>query len=311
VTLPDFPQVSITTIKAIIKHHGLGVDTVRQLPEVGIFNTIYQLGDDFVLRIPRNHPNFIAATHKEAIAAPAAYNVGVRTPQLVAFDDTLALLPVPYTIYQRVHGQTLGLLGLEPTATPQVWRELGHDLAVLHLGVREDEFTRQVGTPEDLPDPHFWIEQLATRGYFTPVEANWFTRWLDRLAPALQVSIPKRFLHGDTQATNVMVRGESPEYMAVLDWGNSGWGDPAWDFAGIPLRAVPFLLEGYRSVSPLDSDEGGEARILWRHLHFALYLLQREPQPNRSWAELPTAMFMDITRFFLEEPVERWKALLP
>jgi len=295
----------------MVQHHGLSVDTFRLLPEVGIFNTIFFLGDDFVLRIPRNHPNFIAATRKEAIAAPAAYRAGVRTPQLVAFDDTLTLLPVPYTIYQRVHGQKLGLLNLELTATPQVWRELGHDLAMLHLGVREDALTRLVGTPEDLPDPHFWVEQLATRGYFTQVEANWFTRWLDRLAPAIQVSIPKRFLHGDTQATNIMVHAQSLEYMAVLDWGNSGWGDPAWDFAGIPLRVAPFLLEGYRTVTPLDSDESAEARILWRHLHLALFLLQREPQPNRSWAEQPTAMFIDIARFFLEDPGERWKALLP
>jgi aminoglycoside phosphotransferase (APT) family kinase protein len=311
VKLPDFPQVSTTTIKSIIKQHDLGVDTVQQLPEVGIFNAIYLLGDDFVLRIPRDHPDFVAAIRKEAIAAPAARSAGVRTPQLVAYDDTLALLSVPYTIYRRVQGQTLGLLGLEPTATPQVWRELGHDLAVLHMGVRDDELTRQVGTPEELPGPYFWVEQLATRGYFTHVEADWLTGWLDRLAPVTEVSIPQRFLHGDTQATNVMVRRETLDYVAVLDWGSSGWGDPAWDFAGIPLRVVPYLLEGYREVSPLDGDVGAEARILWRHLQLALFLLMREPQPKRSWAERPIAMFMDVTRFFLEEPGARWKKLLP
>jgi Ser/Thr protein kinase RdoA (MazF antagonist) len=129
--------------------------------------------------------------------------------------------------------------------------------------------------------------------------------------PATQVSIPKRFLHGDTQATNIMVRGETPEYVAVLDWGSSVWGDSAWDFAGIPLRIVPFLLEGYRAVKPLDDDANAEARILWRQLQLALFLLLREPQPKRSWAERPTAMLMDITRFFLERPGARWEVLLP
>ena len=33
-----------------------------------------------------------------------------KTPELIAFDDTLDLLPVPFTIYERVHGATLGLL---------------------------------------------------------------------------------------------------------------------------------------------------------------------------------------------------------
>lgn len=35
----------------------------------------------------------------------------------------------------------------------------------------------------------------------------------------------------------------------------------AWDFAGVPLRAVPYLLEGYRAAA-LEADETVEARIL-------------------------------------------------
>jgi len=310
VNLPAFPDVSATTIYSIIERHDLGVDTFSQLPEVGIFNAIYLLGNDVILRIPRNHPAFIAAARKEVVAVPAARKVGVRTPPLIAFDDSLELLPVPYSLYERIEGRTLGLLDLEPAATPQVWRELGHDLAMLHLGVKEDQLSSQVGTPEELPDPYDWVEQLATDGYFTNVEARWFTAWLDRLLPAIRVPIANCFLHGDIQATNVMVQLESLEYLALLDWGSAGWGDPAWDFAGVPLRAVPFMLEGYHSVVPSDEDESIEARILWRHLHLALFLLRREPQPQRSWAERPNAMMIEIMRFFLEEPGIRWKKLL-
>ena len=53
---------------------------------------------------------------------PAARAAGVRTPALVAFDDSLQLLPVPYAIYERVRGETLGALDLGPEDTPRAWQ---------------------------------------------------------------------------------------------------------------------------------------------------------------------------------------------
>src|SRR5689334_9720788 len=67
----------------------------------------YALGHDYVLRVPRKHPHFIATARKEAIVVPAARAAGVRTPMIVVFDDSRELLPVPYTIYERIHGATL------------------------------------------------------------------------------------------------------------------------------------------------------------------------------------------------------------
>lgn len=58
--------------------------------------------------------------------------------------------------------------------------------------------------------------------------------------------------------------------------------------------------KGYREIAPLDEDETAEARILWRHLQIAIWLMQRDPQPKRSWAERPFAMFLEIMRFLLE-----------
>ena len=108
-----------------------------------------------------------------------------------------------------------------------------------------------------------------------------------------------------------MVGAETLEYLALLDWGSAGWGDPAWDFAAMPLRAVPFLLAGYREIGPVEQDDTAEVRILWRQLQLALYLLQREPQPARAWAERPLAMLLDIMRFAIEAPGGRWRDLMP
>jgi aminoglycoside phosphotransferase (APT) family kinase protein len=293
-------------LDAILQRHGIRTDVIERLPEVGIFNAIYRLGENVILRIPRVHPAFIAAARKEAVAVPAARAAGVRTPALLAFDDALDILPVPYSLYERVHGRTLGALDKEPTDTPEVWRALGSDLARLHMGVPENDVTASVGLPEGLPDAYACVEALAADGYITAMEARWLSGWLDRLAP-LCADPPKRFLHGDIQTTNVMVGEENFDYVALIDWGSASWGDPAWDFAGVPLRAVPLMLDGYRRAAPVD--QHFEARILWRHLHLALFLLHREPQPGRSWAERPQAMFIEVMRFFLEPPDPAWKRL--
>jgi aminoglycoside phosphotransferase (APT) family kinase protein len=308
--LPAFPRVATHTLHAIAKHHGLGERTFSRLPEVGIFNAIYAAGPDLVLRIPRNHPAFIAAARKEAVAVPAARAAGVRTPPLIAFDDSLELLPVPYSLYERVQGLTLGLLDREPEDTPDLWREIGRDLGQLHSQVADHGALAEIEV-ETVPDPRRLVDEIAQQGYVTSMEARWLMRWLDRLAPAALASLPRRFLHGDLQTTNVMVANDSLAYRALLDWGSAGWGDPAWDFAGVPLRAAPWLLAGHRDVAPLDDDQTAEARVLWRHLQLALLVLRRGPLPTRSWAERPLSMLLEIMRFQFEAPPGAWRDLLP
>ena len=122
--------------------------------------------------------------------------------------------------------------------------------------------------------------------------------------------MPRRFLHSDLQTTNIMVRGALLAYLALLDWGSAGWGDPAWDFAGVPLRAAPWLLAGHREVALLDNDETAEARVPWRHLQLALLVLRRGPLPGRSWAERPLAMLLEIMRFLIQLPTGVWRDLL-
>ena len=102
--LPDFPPISDETLEAISERHGLRAEEIFPSKDAGIFNAIYLVGGEYVLRVPRDAPPFVAAIRKESVAVPAARAAGVRTPALVAFDDSLDLLPVPYAIYERVHG---------------------------------------------------------------------------------------------------------------------------------------------------------------------------------------------------------------
>jgi aminoglycoside phosphotransferase (APT) family kinase protein len=312
VTLPTHVELSDATLLAIAERHDLDARTFRRLPSIGIFNAIYLLGDELILRVPRNHPHFTAALAREAMAVPAARAAGVSTPQLLVFDDTLTLLPVPYAIYERVHGETLESLGLDPAATPAVYRELGRDLARLHQGVSAAGPISQIGAP-NLPqgDPRPLAAELAAAGYFSVVEARWLTQWLDRLPPLLDTPHAMRFLHGDTQATNVLVSLAARDYLALIDWGGCGWGDPALDFSGMPLRAVPDVLAGYRELAPLPDDDTAEGRILRYHVHFALVNLRNDPQPLRSWGERPLSYLLGVMHALLTMSGRRWAELRP
>lgn len=306
---PPFPEITTDHLHAIAEQHNLGVDTFVLLPQIGIINRIYQAGEEYILRIARIHPRSFAVARREAIVVPLARNSGVRTPELLVMDDSCAILPAPYTIYERVQGATLGLLDLEPDDTPAVWRDVGRDLALLHIGVPQTEATAEL-EPVMVGEPYLWIDELAEAGHFTGMEARWFTQWLDRLETASPASVADHCLHGDNQTTNIMVGAERLAYRAIIDWGNTGWGDPALDFAGIPMRAVPYLLAGYREIAPVADDETAEARILRRHLTLALHNLRQEPEPAHSWAEKPLTFFTEIMRFSLETTDERWRSLM-
>lgn len=310
--LPDHVPVSPEAARAIADRHGLGDRSLVRLTDTGIINAVYLLGDDLVLRVPRHHEAHAAQARAEAVAIPAARAAGVRTPALVAYDDGCDVLPVPYLVVERVHGQPLSDQDLDPAHTPDIWREVGRDLARLHTRA---EPAGAVGELWVRPDPRELVEQRAADGWFTTLEARWLGAWLERLAPAaLPGPAVGRLLHRDPQATNVIVEPRvsgSSAYVAILDWGCAGLGDPAWDCFGMPLRAVPFVLEGHREVAPLDDDETAEARVLWRHLQWSLAHLPRGAVPGQSWGERPLAWLLELLRFFLDGPPPRWRSLAP
>ena len=239
---------------------------------------------------------------------PVAREAGVKIPAIVTFDATQDLIPAPYTVYERVRGDTLELLYLEPQRTPEVWRELGRDFARLHAVTRQEGVLTEVEVAHH-PDPRTLVDELAEQGAFTLLEARWFLGWLERLAPAVHNATEQRLLHGDSQAMNVMV-DHKLRYLALLDWGSAQWDDPAAELANVPFHAVSFMVEGYREVRLFDQDDTAEARILWRNLGSALDNLRRPPQPEWSWAERPLTMVLQLLRFLAESNDPRWRQWL-
>ncbi len=281
-------HVSRDTLDAILARHGLQGRAVVPLSGLSAGNSIYLLGEDMVLRVPHERPDNLCGI-QTALAARTAISVaravGVRTPAMVAFDDTRDLIAVPYSILERVPGEALSRQRVAPAEVSQVWRELGHDLALLHSGVSEDGPAGQLGANDVKIDPRTWLEELLGDGLVLPGEEAWLRWWLDELEALVYTGEWRAFCHGDVNADNVIVRPQVLDYLALVDWDGAGWMDPVWDFVPVSLLAVPYILEGYRSVSRVSGDATAEARILWHHVQYTLFSLSKRRSQGRDVVE--------------------------
>ena len=64
---------------------------------------------EVVVKVPHGDPGVVAAVRIDALVVDAARAAGVRTPQLLALDQSCDLLPVPYSLHgERVHWPDAG-----------------------------------------------------------------------------------------------------------------------------------------------------------------------------------------------------------
>jgi aminoglycoside phosphotransferase (APT) family kinase protein len=81
-----------------------------------------------------------------------------------------------------------------------------------------------------------------------------------------------------------MCDAETGALTAVIDWGDATLGDPARDFAAMPLQCVPAMLESYGAV-----DIAFIARSLVVGLNVALWEVRAADimTPERHWWRMP------------------------
>jgi hygromycin-B 7''-O-kinase len=294
----------LEALAEIARRHRTDPAAITVSPSQGIANQVFFLGDHLVLRIA--WPETADDLRKEALVLPAAVHAGVRTPEMVEYDDDL--LDTPYMVVKRANGITPGLPERPADGKwAEAYRELGAELAALHRNI-----TDLAGVPVDEPgDPRPDVVRLAEKGYLSTDLADWLTSWFDRLEPRCGPSAPLRLIHGDASPQNLLVDPETKRLNAILDWGDAAWADPATEFAKLPLRAVPAVLDGYLDAP--DENRAAEtlaARILWHHLHWAVGKLASVPDAQAAhWSAQPGSRLLEIMRFFNADPPSPWAAL--
>ena len=230
------------------------------LLSTGVANWIYATRE-VVLRVATDHPDGVPDARTESVAAPAAHAAGILTPRLIAFDDTRWIVDRPFSLWQRIHGRTLGHLTRSTESALVAWRGVGRELARVHRLVTVcPDPQGYLDTPGDEPDPDRLLATLVADQRLEATAARDLAvacRELDQTAPAADVA----FTHGDVHSMNVMC-GDGGELLALIDWGDAGWSDPMADFAGMPLDAISDAVAGYEAEAGGPLDAAARARLI-------------------------------------------------
>lgn len=290
-----------------MRTHGFPLAPLQPISGQAVVNWVFLIGDAFVLRV--NRPNVETDdAYTERVAVPAARAAGIATPELLVFDDSRAILDSVATIYEQSPGKALGRLPNRSGSLAGIYRALGKQIARLQLHVTEVEDPNGWLDEEEIVDCRRELVDARERGQLDELTYDWLARWIDRLEPAFEPSRDKVFVHADLHAFNTLVDAETRELVAIIDWGDAGWMDPATDFSTIPIWAVPWMLEGYEQSGGI-VDDGFIGRILWEALGT---LLTWEDHPgDEPWAPKPTSFWANLVRLTGMSLDGRWDRWLP
>ncbi len=271
-------MIELAQLAAIAARHALPAPAAVPEPWAGAASRVYPLGD-VVVKIPFDRPDATAAVTTDAALSPFARTLGVSAAELVAFDEIQDIVPVPFAVFERVRGGPLDRADRSDAARA-AWEAVGGQLAVVHAVTDRDTVPVVLREFRQSPevDPRPWVDELMGAGRLTGDDARWLRDLLDRIAPAALADVPLALCHGDINAANVLVAAGTGEFRALIDWAGAGWLDPAWDFAGVPLDVVPWLLAGHRGVAPLPCDDTAEVRILWCQIQMRLFSARSAPE---------------------------------
>jgi aminoglycoside phosphotransferase (APT) family kinase protein len=170
---------------------------------------------------------------------------------------------------------------------------VGEQIAKLHRGVTsggEAQIYRD-GSPCETLEQVAVERALRRRDLFERV-VDWAVKleaWRERTCAA-------SFLHADLHGTNILAHADG-RLSAIVDWGDAGWGDPAYDLSRAPSAALPLLFDAYVAAGGAELGEHARGRILRYRLARILRWLNRDRQEGADLEEL---------LHFVMAPPEAW-----
>lgn len=225
----------------------------------GTDNTMYRLGDDLLVRLPRTPDKATAVRKEQAWLPRLAPHLPCRVPEPVHAGTPGAAFPLPWSVYRWIDGDEAG-----PTTVTD-WAAFGADLAAtvraLHAvdlmgAVRHGELSWYRGGSLHACDR--WISGClddcrGTSGLDVGLLGELWRAALSLPEPAGR----QVWLHGDLRPANLLVRNGGLH--AVIDFGGLSVGFPDAEHAAVwdlPSRA----REAYRNALGLDEPTWLRAR---------------------------------------------------
>jgi aminoglycoside phosphotransferase (APT) family kinase protein len=227
---------------------------LRPLDAIGWDNTIFRLGDDLVVRLPRRQLGADVVQHEHRWLPTFAPRLPVPIPVPIGRGVPDLGYPWPWSVCPWIPGE---LAATTPSADGiAVAEELGRFVTALHEPA-----------PADAPVNQFRGIPLADRDGITREALN---RVRDRVdvdaalgAWGDALAVPgwpdaKVWLHGDLHPANFLVA--DGRLSGVLDFGDLTGGDPATDLVSGWMLFSPPAREVLRQASGVDDDTWARAR---------------------------------------------------
>lgn len=289
------PPDVMATARALATRHRVDPDQIHPLAQ-GQANHVLALGEELVLRVPRN-PSHAGDLAKEAELLPLAHAGGLPVPELIDHAHD----PVPHLLISRLPGTDMA----ERTPTRAFLRQVGEYLGRLHnLPIHH------LNTPPlqvEQTDPTHLVENLHHTGMLDASTASWLTDWFQYLATRTPHPAPGPVLiHGDLSPTNLLATSDGA-LSGIVDLGDAALAEPAVDLAKLPPHWLPEVLAGY-PITP-DREHSLQASVLHHHLTWALARLT-DPIPcpgPRHWSAPPASRLVGLLRLVASHP---WPHLL-
>jgi aminoglycoside phosphotransferase (APT) family kinase protein len=287
--MPYSPDV----IQRIAKAHGMS-GPVELMPASGMVNEAWMLDNRFVLRITLLEDAFDEAP-REAWVVPLVRQAGILSPELIVIDESKTIVDSPYTIYRKAEGILLGELSDDPANYADAYRDLGRQFAIIHAITVPEKGREQLRKASSF-DAKKQLKKSLEVDKVTHAEAALIEACILELGTHIGERTQRTLVHQDIHPWNMFVDPETRRLTSIIDWGDTAWGDPAAEFASMPLAAVPYMLEGYADAGCV-VDKSFVARSL--HLGLALCLWEvRDLDPSRFmrqwWRHSPKGFGEDV-----------------
>jgi aminoglycoside phosphotransferase (APT) family kinase protein len=261
----------------------------------GKHNTSYYVRgahQELVLRIsPPDDAGFLFYERRMMAQEPQIHallrsETTVPVAEILAYDESRALLDRDYLIMERLPGHALAESRLTSRQVDGVLEQVGACLAQMHALV-SDRYGYLGAHRPMAPQPTWaqafdvmWnrlLDDVVACGGYTPAEAQAFRRLLAAYRPHFDRAVPASLLHMDVWSQNILV-DEGGRLTGLVDLDRALWGDPEIEFAVLDYCGIsePAFWEGYGQ----ERDTSTSAQI--RARFYLLYELQKYI-PIRIW----------------------------
>jgi len=272
--------------------------TVTRVAE-GVSTSVYRIergAETFYCRVlPEAGASFLP----EAEVHRLLRERGVKVPEVVYVARYDERLERPVMLTTAIKGYPIGHCPADPNV-PNILIEAGHDLA----RINQIPVTGFGWITRDQPERgRLEAEYLTYRAFVAAYLDAALATLREHLLDADEIAAIRAILdrhdswldshdawlaHGDFDATHIYQEGG--RYTGIIDFGEIRGSDRWYDLGHfrmhdgetLPMPALPWLLKGYRAVTPLPDDD--ERRMSFTSLLIALRALARLLMMNRQTA---------------------------